>query len=207
MIFEQIPVGKMQNFCYIIGDEKAKECAVIDPAWEDKKILDTARKHGLQIKKIILTHTHYDHTEGCRRMQDATGAEVVVHKEGLGDVKQLGVSKIHAVEEGEVIKVGKLSLKVIHTPGHIPSMICLLAGKKLLTGDTLFVEGCGRIDLPGGDVKKHWESLQRIKIMDDNIEVYPGHDYGSAPSSTIKQEKKSNPYLKFRSFEEFLSMR
>ena len=94
-------------------------------------------------------------------------------------------------------------MKVMHTPGHIPSMMCLLIGKKLLTGDTLFVEGCGRIDLPGGDIRKHWESLQKIKGMDDSIEIYPGHDYGSVPHSTVGREKKSNPYLRCRSLGEF----
>ena len=207
MIFEQIAVGHMQNFSYIIADEKTKEAAIVDPAWELNKILNIAKKHDLSINKILVTHTDFDHIEGVRKMLDIANAAVFVHKNGEKDIKNLGVDKIKIIEEGSIIKLGEIKIKVLHTPGHKPSCVCFLLDNKILTGDTLFVEGCGRVDMPGGDIKKQFESLQRLKILDEDLEVYPGHDYGSIKSSTIKYEKENNPYLKCKSFEEFLSVR
>ena len=207
MIFEQIAVGQMQNFSYIIGDEDSKEAAVVDPAWENDKILEVAKKHDLNVKIILITHTHSDHIEGVREMANSTGATVYVHKAGEEDIRNQGVSDIKTIDEGDIINIGKIEVKVLHTPGHSPNNICFLMDNKLVTGDTLFVEGCGRVDLPGSDIKKQYESLQRLKQLDDNIEVYPGHDYGSMPSSTIKHEKENNPYMKCKSFEEFSAIR
>ena len=208
MIFQQIPVGQMQNFSYLIADEKTKEAAVVDPAWENGKILEIAIKNKLKINKILITHTDFDHIEGVKEMADLTGAAVYVHKNGEKDIKKLGINKIKTINEGDEIDIGSIKISVLYTPGHKPSCVCFLFGtNKLLTGDTLFVEGCGRVDMPGGNIKKQWESLQRLKIMDGNIEVYPGHDYGSTPNSTIKHEKESNPYLRCSSFKEFSSVR
>ena len=208
MIFEQIPVGQMQNFAYIIGDEKVKDGAVVDPAWELDKILSIAKKHNLKINKLLITHTDFDHIEGVKEIFDATNATVYVHKSGEKDIKELGISKIKTIDEGDEIGIGKIKISVLYTPGHKPSCVCFLIGtNKMLTGDTLFVEGCGRIDMPGGNINEQWESLQRLKDMDENIEIYPGHDYGSMPSSTIKHEKKNNPFLRCRNFEEFAGIR
>ena len=208
MIFEQIPVGQMQNFAYVIGDERTKEAAVVDPAWENSKILKIIKNHDLKINKILITHTDFDHIEGVKEIFDAANAAVYVHNAGEKDIKLLGINKIKTIGEGDEIGIGKIKVSVICTPGHKPSCVCFLIGAdRLLTGDTLFVEGCGRIDMPGGNIKKQWESLQRLKGMDENIEIYPGHDYGSMPSSTIKHEKESNPFLKCRSFGEFSTMR
>ncbi|MBI2208233.1 MBL fold metallo-hydrolase [Candidatus Woesearchaeota archaeon] len=208
MIFEQIAVGHMQNFAYVIGDKKTKEAAVVDPAWENGKILNITKKYNLKINKILITHTDFDHIDGVKGMAKITNAAVYVHKNGEKDIKNLGVNKIKTIDEGDEIDIGKIKLTVLYTPGHKPSCVCFLIGtNKMLTGDTLFVEGCGRIDMLGGDIKKQYESLQRLKQMDENIEIYPGHDYGSMPSSTIKHEKENNPFLRCRSFEEFSTMR
>ena len=208
MIFEQIPVGHMQNFSYIIGDELSKEAAVVDPAWEVDKILKIAKKHDLDIKKILITHTDFDHIEGVKKLFGVTGAAIYVHKNGKESIQAMGLGIIELVDEGSLVKVGKINISVLYMPGHNSSHVCYLIGNDMLiTGDVLFVEGCGRIDLPTSDIKNQFQSLQRIKAMDDNIEIYPGHDYGSAPHSTIRQEKESNPYLKFRNFEEFAGFR
>jgi len=207
MILEQIPVGQMQNFCYIVADENTREAAVVDPAWENSKILKIAEKHGLKVNKILITHTDFDHIEGLKEMAGITDAVVYVHKNGKDDIKRLGISRIKTVNEGDEIDIGKIKISVLHTPGHKPSCVCFLIGThKLLTGDTLFVEGCGRMDMPGGDINKQFESLQKLKKMDEDIAVYPGHDYGSIPSSTIKREKIKNPFLKCSSFEEFMNI-
>ena len=208
MIFEQIAVGQMQNFCYIIGDEDSKVGAVVDPAWEVDKLIAAAKKHDLDIKLILVTHTHADHIEGVKKMADATNATVYVHKTGEEDIKNLRVTNIKTINEGDEIDIGKIKVSVLYTPGHKPSQVCFLIDTtKLITGDTLFVEGCGRVDMPGGDIRKQWESLQRLKQLDENIEVYPGHDYGSIKHSTIKHEKENNKFMKCDSFEEFANIR
>jgi glyoxylase-like metal-dependent hydrolase (beta-lactamase superfamily II) len=197
MTFEQIPVGIMQNFSYLIGDEDSKIGAVIDPGWQINKLLEAAKKHDLAIKMILLTHAHYDHANRVGDMADATGATVYVHKEEVNEIKNKGIEKIKTIKDGDEIKIGKIKIKVIHTPGHTPGSVCfLINNKKLITGDTLFVENIGRVDLPEGDAKIMSESLKKLKKLDDNIEVYPGHDYGSKQSSTIGYEKKNNYHMR-----------
>ena len=195
MIFEQIPVGHMQNFSYLVGDEKTKEAAVVDPGWEIGKILDIAKKHDLNVKHILVTHSHYDHIQQIKELFDATNATVYVHKEDSEEIKNKAIEKIKTIGEGDTINIGKIKVKVLHTPGHTPGSVCYLAGNKLITGDTLFVGNIGRTDLPGGNQRIMSETLRRLKKLDENIEVYPGHDYGSKKSSTIKREKKTNPHM------------
>jgi hydroxyacylglutathione hydrolase len=198
MIFRQIKSTISDNFSYIIADERSREAAVIDPSWDTDTILETVRSLRLDVKLIINTHTHPDHTTGNRIIASKTGAKIVMHV-------LANMAKDVAVRDGDTIRIGELELKVIHTPGHTPDHICLLVGNKLLTGDVLFVGGCGRTDLPGGDPEQMYESLfRKISSLPDNIEVYPGHDYGDRPSSTISEEKKTNYALKPRSKEEFL---
>lgn len=195
MVFEQIPVGQMQNFSYLIGDEAAKEAAIVDPGWDIGKLLSAAKKHDFDIKFILITHSHYDHIQQVKDLFDATNAAVYVHKKDSEEIKDHGIKKIKTVGEGDTINVGKIKIKVLHTPGHTPGSVCYLVDKKLITGDTLFVGNIGRTDLPGGSPKIMSETLRRLKKLDENIEVWPGHDYGPTKSSTIKREKKQNPHM------------
>lgn len=206
MIFEQIPVGQMQNFSYLIGDEDSKEAAIVDPGWEVDKIINTASRYDLGIKFILITHSHYDHVDGVKEMVNATDASVYVHEKDKGEVISRGIKEIEPLKDGAEINIGKIKVKVLHTPGHSPGSVCYLLDNKMITGDMLFVEGIGRIDLPGGDIGAMFNSLQRLKELDDKIEIYPGHDYGSRKSSTIAYEKKNNPYMK-ASEEEFFRIR
>ncbi len=185
----------MQNFSYLIGDETSKEAAAVDPGWEVKKILEIAKKHDLNVKIILLTHTDYDHINGVNDIVNATDATVYVHKEEENEIKKLKIDKIKIVNDNDEINIGKIKVKVIHTPGHTPGSVCYLAENKLITGDTLFVENIGRVDRPIADADKMAESLKKLKKLDDNVEVYPGHDYGSKPSSTIGYEKKNNVHM------------
>jgi len=196
VIFEQIAVGAGQNFAYIIGDEDTKECAVVDPS-NPELVFNNATKNGMRIIYIINTHGHMDHIAGNDRLMRKTGAKLVAHNSARkSDIK---------VGEGNIIKVGSLEIKVIHTPGHTPDSICLLVDNKLITGDTLFVGECGRTDFPGGDSRALHDSLfNKILKLDDNIEVYPGHDYGAKPSSTIGYERKHNYTLEPRTVEAFV---
>ena len=209
MIFKQIKVGPMQNFSYIIGDEKIKEGAVVDAGWEIDKLIDIANKEKLKINKIILTHSHYDHVQKVDELSSKTNANIYFHEDDYNEIKRLIKNpniKIVKLKNNDEIKVGDIRIKVIHTPGHTLGAICLLAENKLLTGDTLFVNAIGRTDLPGGDAIKLFESLQKLKKLDDNVEVYPGHDYGEIPFSTIGGEKKTNPYFMCETKEQFLNL-
>ncbi|MBI2657192.1 MBL fold metallo-hydrolase [Candidatus Woesearchaeota archaeon] len=207
MIFRQIHLGPMQNFSYIIGDEG--EAIVVDAGWETDKLIGIAAKENLEIKKIILTHSHYDHVQKADELASKANAAAYFHEDDSNEIKRALKNpsvKIIKLKDNDEIKVGNVKIKVIHTPGHTPGGICLLAGNKLLTGDTLFVNAIGRTDLPGGDAAKLFESLQKLKKLDDNIEVYPGHDYGEIPFSTIGGEKKTNPYFKCESKEQFFNL-
>ncbi len=198
MIFRQVPVGTFQNFSYIIGDDKTRSAAIIDPAWEVDKLLKLCEESGLKVSYVINTHSHHDHVEGNEAVANRTGARIVTHEKSP-------VRKDIAVKDGEVIEIGSLKVEVIHTPGHCPDHICLLVDGKLLTGDTLFVGECGRTDLAGGNSGELYDSLmKKILPLEVSIEIYPGHDYGSKPSSTIGFERENNYTLKKRTRDEFI---
>ena len=199
----------MQNFSYIIGDEKSKDAAIVDAGWEIDKLTGIADKEKLKIKKIILTHSHYDHIQKVDELASKADAEVYFHEDDYNEIKKSIKNpsiKTHKLKNNDEIKVGNIKIKVIHTPGHTPGAICLLFENKLITGDTLFVNAVGRTDLAGGDTIKLFESLQKLKKLKDDVEVYPGHDYGEIPFSTIGNEKKNNPYFKCESKEQFLNL-
>jgi glyoxylase-like metal-dependent hydrolase (beta-lactamase superfamily II) len=186
------------NFSYIVADETIKEAAVVDPSFNADAIVRIVKERGLRVKYIIDTHQHWDHIAGNDDLRSAFGAKIVAHKlaKCFKDID---------VTEGDVLEVGKVVIKVLHTPGHTPDSICLLANGVLLTGDTLFVGECGRTDLTGGSARDMYNSLfQKLMKLDDNIEVYPGHDYGSSPRSTIGIERGSNYTLKKRTLDEFI---
>jgi len=147
MIFEQIEVGNMQNFSYIIGDEESKEAAVIDAGWDAEKIVEMAK--DLKIRYILLTHTHYDHINSLPKLYELTKAKIMVHEDDAKDVESFGIP-YETVKDKDEITMGKLKFKVIHTPGHTPGSVSYLVEGKLFTGDMLFVEAIGRVDLPGG---------------------------------------------------------
>jgi glyoxylase-like metal-dependent hydrolase (beta-lactamase superfamily II) len=194
--FKQIPVGYMGNFIYLIGDKKKKECAMVDPAWDVDAVLKDAEKDGMKVVAGILTHTHFDHSNGVETLIQKTGAKVYVHE---NEAKYLKEVKGHFVEtkEGSKLRIGDLEMTFLHTPGHTEGAQCILFGDKIVTGDTLFVGACGRCDLPGGDEKKIVQSLKRLASLDGSLEVFPGHAYGDTDSSTIERERRTNPFMQF----------
>ncbi len=188
----------MQNFAYIIGDEETRSAAIVDPAWEVDKLLQTCTKSKLNVSLAINTHSHHDHTEGNDYLVRRTGAKILAHVTSPNE-------KDIAVKDDDRIAIGALKALVIHTPGHCSDHICLLVEGKLLTGDTLFVGECGRTDLPGGNPMDMYYSLfSKILKLDDSIEIFPGHDYGPKTSSTIGYERRNNYTLTERSLEEFV---
>ena len=194
MIFRQIAVGNMENFVYLAGD--SKECALIDAGWEGDKIIKSALELGTKLKKIIITHTHYDHINDLNIIFEKTNAVVYVHHYGIEAIKKLNNKiKTMGVKDGDIIEIGSLKAKIIHTPGHIPDAICILIENKLFTGDTLFVGSIGRTDFPESSPTEMKKSLEKLKKLGDDVEVWPGHDYGEAKNSTIGNEKRNNPFM------------
>lgn len=187
----QIEVGPMSNFSYIIADDNSKFAAIVDPSWDLEKILKILEKENWQAKMIFNTHNHFDHIQGNEQIAAATGAPILQYARS----SQKGNHVI--VKDGEQIKLGNTEITILHTPGHSKESICLLVDDRFVfTGDTLFVESCGRIDLAGGDVNEMYDSLlNKVRGLNDELIVYPGHNYGSSPWSTIGKEKKNNPTL------------
>jgi len=197
----QIAVGQMANFTYIVSDEENGEAAIIDPSWDLDKIFHALKKNNWQTKYIVNTHTHFDHVIGNKQLAEVTGAKVVQHKNSQ-------LKKDIAVSDGDTIQLGSIMLRILYTPGHSKDSICLLLEDQfILTGDTLFVGNCGRVDLPGSDANEMYHSLfDRLAKLDENLLIYPGHDYGPTSTSTIGQEKKTNYILQHRSKQEFLEL-
>ncbi len=196
MIFQQIRAGGDRNFGYLIGDEETKEAAVIDPSSSPGVFPPAAEKHGLKIVYIIGTHGHGDHTGGIAALKRETGAAVVMHTSSPGSADV-------SVADGDTLKLGKLELKIIHTPGHTSDSMCILAGDKLVTGDTLFVGKVGGTQADQAAKIEHDSLFNKLMKLDDSIEVYPGHDYGVAPTSTIGHERATNPFLLRKEFKDF----
>jgi glyoxylase-like metal-dependent hydrolase (beta-lactamase superfamily II) len=195
--FKQIKY-RGDNFSYVIADENTKESAVVDPSYNVDAISMLVHDQNFTVKYVINTHSHGDHTAGNEDIRSAFGAKIVAHK--LSKAR-----KDIAVVEGEVLKLGRVMIKVVHTPGHSPEGICLLVDGKVLTGDTLFVGECGRTDLAGGSAEDMYQSLfDKLAKLDDRTEVYPGHDYGPKPHSTIGEEKRTNYVLEKRTLDEFV---
>lgn len=197
----QLAIGPMLNYAYLIGDDQAKVCATVDPGWDPEVILKEAKDRGWRIEAILLTHAHFDHAGAVSELAGKTGAAVYVHAAEADEVTLPRPPKI--TEEGSVIRVGGIEVKCLHTPGHTPGSQCFLLPEAILTGDTLFVDGCGRVDLPGSDPAAMLRSLQRLSKLPPELVVYPGHDYGGA-HATLGELRESNPYLKASSQEELL---
>ena len=203
MFMEQIPVGQGANFSYVFGTNEGGEGFVVDPAWDTDLILGVIKRHSLNVTGIVLTHHHGDHTNGAASIKSRTGAKIIAHSKTQAFL-QGSVSLDGTIGDGEGFPFGSEEVRAIHTPGHTPGGICLIVGGKwLVTGDSLFIGNCGRTDLPGGDPRALFESLQRLKRLPENLLVLPGHNYGDAPWRLLKDEKQSNPALRAASYEEF----
>ena len=194
----QIPVGPMQNFSYIVEDESTHEAIIIDPSWDLDKITQIVEEQNLNPKYIVNTHWHDDHTRGNEELAAEISAKIVQHEVST-------LQNDMTVKDGDSIKFGCSELVVYHTPGHSKDSICLVGDGKIFSGDTLFVGNCGRIDLPGGSSRELYHSLfDVISNLDDGLIMYPGHDYGSAQTSTIGNEKMTNPVMQKISEDDFV---
>lgn len=208
MDVKQIFIPRMANFCYMAGDPETGTCAVIDPAFDAKRILGAINAAGYRITHIINTHGHADHVSANADIIKETDAHLCIHE---SDAKQVAgflnrsFSRVLGgkgspgadclLKDGDRVAVGKTELRIIHTPGHTPGSICIYADGHLFTGDTLFVGAVGRTDLAGGSASTLLSSIRdKLYTLPDDTIVWPGHDYGDSPSSTIGREKAENPF-------------
>jgi hydroxyacylglutathione hydrolase len=215
---KQMELGPMQNFVYLIGDPVARQCVVVDPAWDIDTIVNTAAGDDMTLTGAVVTHTHQDHVggsleswgmpgriPGVEELLERVRAKVYVHKAEREFLRGFG-SDLVKVDNHDTLPVGRLTLTFLHTPGHTPGSQCFLVDGRLISGDTLFIGSCGRTDLPGSDPKEMYYSLtQRLAALPDDTVLLPGHNYGGE-ASTIGREKRQNPFLQFASLRDFLGI-
>jgi hydroxyacylglutathione hydrolase len=188
MIILQIEVGIMDNFSYVVGCEKTRKALVIDPGFEAEGIVKEAKQANLDIELIVNTHGHGDHTAGNSKLKELTGAKIMIHSLDAGN----NIPADIFLTGDSTFNIGEITFQVIHTPGHTPGGICLYAEGNLFTGDTLFVGDSGRTDLSGGHRPTLGASIRRLMQLPDDTIVWPGHDYGPQPNSTLHWEKRNN---------------
>ena len=222
LYFQQIPVGQMANLAYLVGSHSTREALVVDPAWNVDALLDLAETDGMKVVGALVTHYHQDHIggsvfgmniEGVPRLLERCPVPLHVNeREAEGTCKVTGASESDLVrhEAGDEITLGGLRIRLLHTPGHTPGSQCFLVeepGKPghLVAGDTLFLGSCGRVDLPGANPEDMYHSLNTtLKALPDETLVYPGHFYSSEPCDSLGSQKRTNPFLRVTSLEQFL---
>ncbi len=206
MYLERMPVGMLAANCYLIACEKTNNAAIVDPGGDLEKIMNKVNSNNFEVKYIILTHGHGDHIGATEGIKELTGAEILIHKKDNSLIKDprknlsssingpnISFSADKLVEDGDIIKLGELSLEIIHTPGHTPGGICIKVENTILSGDTLFANSIGRTDFEGGSFEEIANSIKnKLYVFDDSIKVFPGH----GPATTLGIEKTTNPFVK-----------
>ena len=201
-------LGPMENFVYLIHDHASNTAAIVDPAWEVGEMLSFADSHEIKITDILLTHSHHDHINGLQQTLDHTDASVHLLKpEAKFWGEKLSNPAIH--HGGDKIKLGDSEINVLHTPGHTPGSACYHVGDDLIAGDTLFVFGCGRCDLAGGDPEEMFNTLKKMKTeLNPSTILHPGHNYApQSPTSTLESQCNGNPFLHFDAPADFVKYR
>ena len=203
-----LELGPMENFVYLLHDHHSDTAAIVDPAWEVEQVLALASEKGIRITDILLTHSHHDHVNGIEKVLEKTDAQIhLLKSEARFWGKALARPTLH--HGGERINIGATEIEILHTPGHTPGSACYHLGDNLIAGDTLFVFGCGRCDLAGGDPETMFNTLKRIKSeLPGNTILHPGHNYSPAhPTSTMDKQFEGNPFLHFDRPQDFIDYR
>ncbi|MEZ4239314.1 MAG: MBL fold metallo-hydrolase [Myxococcota bacterium] len=215
------PIARtMQNFVYLVGDRLTRECCAVDPAWDVRGIVAAAEADDMRVTGALVTHWHPDHVGGNMMGHDVQGlaaflavnpAPIWVHGEDAAMVKMMtGVSDsdLRTVSSGDRVRIGEVEVECLHTPGHTRGSQCFRCGQALVSGDTLFLDGCGRTDLPGGDVEEMWRTLhERLLALPGDLVLYPGHDYGHAPSAPLDEVRRTNGALQAPDYATFRRLR
>ena len=215
LYFKQIEIGPMQNYVYLIGSTETHKVAVVDAAWEIDTILKIAAQDDMEITHALVTHTHPDHVgggfagmaiEGAAELLEKCKAKIVVHKSEADFIKGVSPSDLIKTDHGDKITVGGVEIELVHTPGHTPGSQCFLVDGRVVSGDTMFIDACGRVDFPGGNAEQMYYSLtQKLAALPDDTILFPGHNYARKSHDTIGEQKKTNPYLKFGSLKQFMA--
>ncbi len=213
--FKQIEMGPMQNFVYLVGSLETRKAAVVDAAWDIEEILRIVAEDEMELTHAFVSHTHPDHIggqfagvhiEGVTELLEKAKVKVIVHREEAEFLKSLSPSDLIKVESGSEIDLGGIGIQLIHTPGHTPGSQCFLIDNRLVSGDTLFIGSCGRVDLPGGNAEQLYFSLtQRLMELPETTLLFPGHNYSEKSISTLGEQKRTNPYLQFHALRDFLA--
>ena len=208
LYLEQIKLGPMENFVYLIGSKSTREVSVVDPAWEISFLLKHLEEKDLKLSSILVTHYHPDHIGGGFAGQSIEGIAELMEKEPVriytnkyeaeGVKKVTGVSDVDLVkvESGDHLKIGENDIEFLHTPGHTPGSQCFKVNNNLISGDTLFIQGCGRVDLPGSDSEQMYNSLKHLSSLPDETVLYPGHHYSEEECSTLGEVKEKNVHMR-----------
>jgi hydroxyacylglutathione hydrolase len=217
---KQLELGPMQNFVYVVADPITREAVVIDAAWEIDRILQIVEQDDLKLRAALITHFHPDHLGGNFMGRHIQGAaellernlpiKIYIHKteaDFANRIAGLSPSDMVRTDGTEELQIGNLSVRFVHTPGHTPGSQCFLVDGRLISGDTLFIGGCGRVDLPGSDPAQMYDSLtNKLKRLPDETVLYPGHNYADRVTSTIGDEKQRNLYMRFSRLDDFLGL-
>ena len=213
LIIEQIEIGPMQNFAYIVGSRETREVAVIDPAWDIDSLVNHIDERGYKLTAALITHYHPDHCGGSMRGNNIEGVAELIAKKGvkvyahcdecagLKKVTGLSDSDIVRVNSGDKLAVGDIEVEFLHTPGHTPGSQCFRIKRTLVSGDTLFINGCGRVDLPGSNSEQMFQSLGKLSELPDDTLLLPGHNYAHIPNATMGETKRINTYMRVKDIE------
>ena len=210
LYLEQLLVGPMDNFIYLIGSKSTREVAIIDPAWDIDALLNHIKEKDLKLASVLVTHYHPDHIgggmgghsiEGIAELLEKDPVKIFVHKleaEGVKKVTGVSDTDLNIVESGDHLTIGENDIEFLHTPGHTPGSQCFKVNNNLVSGDTLFVQGCGRGDLPGSNSEDMFHSLQKLSALPDETILYPGHNYSAEPYESMERVKQINTYLRIQ---------
>ena len=213
LILEQIQIGPMQNFTYLVGSKATREVAVVDPAWDIEKLLNLIDEREYKLTAALVTHYHPDHcggsfgqnkVEGVAELLESRPVKSYVHKleaDGVKKVTGISDSDLARVDSGDRLSIGDIEVEFLHTPGHTPGSQCFKISQTLVSGDTLFIDGCGRVDLPGSNPEDMYHSIQKLAALPDETLLLPGHNYSAVPHATMGETKKHNTYMRIGDLE------
>ena len=213
LVIEQIQIGPMENFTYIVGSRETREVVIVDPAWDIDALLDRLDEQDYKLTGALVTHYHPDHCGGSFGQNSVQGVaellgkrpvKIYAHKleaDGVKKVTGISESDLVRVDSGDMLEIGDIEVEFLHTPGHTPGSQCFRIKKTLVSGDTLFVNGCGRVDLPGSDSEQMYHSLQKLAALPGDTLLLPGHNYAEVPNAVMDDVKRVNVYMRIPNLE------